>query len=168
MVCLRLTVSLQYSLLSPVMLLLMGVTVSRVVPEGLTDKIILVCRVWTPSSLYWGRICVTSHWGSQIFQPGAALMTNPRGPPISCWFSTAIARWFLDRVLSHTSKLSTCKTSSLWFWQWWYYSILLTAITALISTFIDLTKVFAKVTTMHLAFLYRDYMYYKCWQLLVQ
>lgn len=110
----RLTdVSCQCSLNSSFDALLVGVTVSRAVPEGLTYTTTLLCRVWTPSSLYWGRICVTLHVGSQIFQPGAALMTNPLGPPISCLFSTAMASRFFDRGLSHTSKLSTCRTGEM-------------------------------------------------------
>lgn len=82
--------------------------VSRAVPEGLTDRTALLCAVWTPMSLYWGRISWTLHAGSQTLQPGAALSTKPLGPPISCLFRTAMARRRLDRGLSHTSKLSTC------------------------------------------------------------
>lgn len=110
MVCFRLTnVPCQFSLWSLLKSLLMGVTVNRAVPEGLTDTIILLCWVWTPISLYWGRICVTLHCGPQIFQPGAAPMLNPRGPPVSSLFSTAIARRFFDSGFSHTSKSFPCR-----------------------------------------------------------
>lgn len=86
--------------------------VSRAVPEGLTGKTSLLCAVWTPMSLYWGRICVTLQ-GLQTSQPGAALMTKPLGPPISCLFTTAMARRCFDRGLSHTSKLSTWRANQI-------------------------------------------------------
>lgn len=99
------------SFYSPLKSLLKDVMVSRAVPEGFTDNTMWLFGVWKPSSLYLGRICVTSHRGSQYFQPGAALMVNPLGPPISCLFSTAIASRFLIRGLSQTSKLSNWRTS---------------------------------------------------------
>lgn len=93
-------------------------TVSRTVPEGLTLRTILLYKGWTPMSLYWGRICVTLQAGLQTLQPWAARITKPLGPPISCWFTTAMASRCFDRGLSHTSKLSTCGANQIleaWF-----------------------------------------------------
>ena len=111
----------------------MGVMVSRAVPEGLTDTTILVCGSCTPSSLYWGRICVTLHWGSQSLKPGAARSKNPLAPPISCVFSTATACRFANSRFSHTWKLSICRTSQDLFWGnvKQYYYMLGTVISAL-------------------------------------